>query len=402
MTFCNDLPLEIMSNILSLVTTKEVRTDWSGRYWTDVPDANTTYLQRMARYTLVCRRWNTLLWQNHPDTICVLPSSPLVNVLHKIPFLSKLKLQVGFSSVQRDLNIFIDNLFAKTAWTCFADVLPYLKHFELGSTFKNDNIRALHRNIMKMDPNHWDRDFLMTDFAKHGTLDDSVMFTLPSSKEKYTLQRFVRFPEGMRLICRTVPHEMLNVAILELNQPSYVNDKDVRFLKRATHLQSFRCGSLCCEGGCSVGNLLTVKLLQYLPPTLLELKLGSSPGFILPNRCRWPPGLQKLFVRDIQFSAPSAGLLPNSLQHFGIDFSKDAEDGMEYPFNEFDVSSLPRGLKRLEVIGIDAIKIIGTPPPTLQTVITNDVASFDRYSFPLGCNFITYEWKYDCESDWYF
>jgi hypothetical protein len=92
---------------------------------------------------------------------------------------------------------------------------------------------------------------------------------------------------------------MLNVAILELYQPSFVNDKDVRFLKRATRLQSFRCGSLCCEGGCSVGNLLTVKLLQYLAPALLELKLGSSPGFILPNpyQCRWPPGLQTLFMK---------------------------------------------------------------------------------------------------------
>ncbi len=397
---CDDLPLEVMSNILALVTAKTVRTDWSRKD----SDANITYLQRMARYTSVCKKWNILLWQNHPETICVKPSSPLVNLLHKIPFLSKLTLEVGFSAVQRDLNIFIDNLCAKIEWTCFADVLPYLKHFELASTFKNDNRRALYRNIMKMAPDfgpmdpNFERDMLITDFATHGTLDDDVMFVLPSSKEKYTLQRFVRFPEGMRLICRTVPHEMLNIAILKLDQPSYVNDKDVRFLKRATHLQSFQCSSLYCDR-CSVGNSLTVKLLQYLPPTLLELKLGSSPEFTLPNRCRWPPGLNKLLIRGIQFCAPSAGILPNSLQHLGIDFSNEVEDGMEYPFDEFDMTSLPRGLKCLEVIGIDAIKIIGTAPPALQTVITDDVASFDRHSFPLSCNFVTYKRTYNSEGD---
>jgi hypothetical protein len=150
----------------------------------------------------------------------------------------------------------------------------------------------------------------------------------------------------MQLICKTVPHEMLNVAILKLDEPSHVHDKDVRFLKRATRLQSFCCGSLCCEG-CSVGNNLSAKLFKYLPATLLELKLGSSPAFILPNRCRWPSGL-KLFVRGIQFSSPSAGLLPHSLQHFGIDFSGDSDDRIEYPFSEFDLPSLPRGLKCLK------------------------------------------------------
>jgi hypothetical protein len=56
MAFCDDLPLEILSNILALVTAKKERTDWSRKYYSEVPDANTTYLQRMARYTLVCKK----------------------------------------------------------------------------------------------------------------------------------------------------------------------------------------------------------------------------------------------------------------------------------------------------------------------------------------------------------
>ncbi len=383
MAFCDDLPLEILSNILALVTAKKER---KRTCYSEVPDANTTYLQRMARYTSVCKKWNSLLWHSHPDTICVKPFSPLVKLLHKIPFLSKLKLEVGFSAVQRDLDIFIANLLA-SSWTCFADVLPNLKDFELESTFKNDNKRALHRNIMKMKAG-FNRDILITDFATHGTLDDSAMFLLPSSKEKFSLQRFVRFPEGMKLRCQTVPYEMLNVAILVLDQPSYLTDKDLRFLKRATRLQSFQCGSLACEG-CSVGNTLTDKLLQYLPPTLLELKIGCSPAFILPTRCRWPPGLQKLFVRSIKFCAPSAGLLPDSLQYFGVKFSDGCEDEEEYPFSNFDVSSLPRGLKLLEVIDSphDAFKITGTAPPLVHTVLVDDETAVDRNLFPISCKF---------------
>ena len=51
MALCDDLPIEILSKILALATAKKERTDWSGKYWTDDPDAKTTYLQRMARYT---------------------------------------------------------------------------------------------------------------------------------------------------------------------------------------------------------------------------------------------------------------------------------------------------------------------------------------------------------------
>jgi hypothetical protein len=251
-------------------------------------------------------------------------------------------LRFGFSAIQRSLDIFIAKLLVDSR-TCFADVLPNLKDFELVSTFKNDNKRALHRNIMKMKAG-FDRDILITDFATHGTLDDSAMFMLPSSKDKYTLQHFVRFPEGMKLRCQTVPYDMLNVAILMLDQPSYLKDKDLRYLKRATCLQSFQCGSLACEG-CTVGNTLTDKLLQYLPPNLLELKIGCSPAFIRPTRCRWPPGLKNLFVKSIKFCAPSVGLLPDSLQYFGVKFSDGCEDEEVHPFSNFDISSLPRGLK---------------------------------------------------------
>jgi hypothetical protein len=394
MAFCDDLPLEIMSKILALVTAKKVRTDWSRKYWTEEPDANTTYLQRMTGYTLVCKKWNSLLWQNHPDTIRVKPSSQLVNLLHKIPFLSKLELEVGFSAVQRDVNIFIDSLCAsKTSWTSFADVLPYLKEFVLESTFKNDNIRALHRHITKFMESGitHDADGLSYILSQIDALDDSCMSEVPSSKEKYSLQRFVRFPEDMKLRCRTVPYEMLNVASMVLDSPSYVTDKDLRFLKQATCLQSFQCGSLACEA-CDVGNKLTDKILQYLPPILLELKLGPSPEFVLPTRCRWPPGLQKLFLRSIQFRAPSAGLLPDSLQHFGIDFEKGESDLVGYPFSNFDMSSLPRGLKCLEFLGIkqynrDTIKITGAAPLSVHTVLTNNMAAVNRHSFPLSCKF---------------
>ena len=40
MTLCDDLPLEVMSNILALVAAKKERTDGSNDYWTEVPDAN--------------------------------------------------------------------------------------------------------------------------------------------------------------------------------------------------------------------------------------------------------------------------------------------------------------------------------------------------------------------------
>ena len=55
-----------MSNILALVAAKKERTDWSGNYWTEVPDAKSTYLQRMARYTLVCKKWNVFFGQITP------------------------------------------------------------------------------------------------------------------------------------------------------------------------------------------------------------------------------------------------------------------------------------------------------------------------------------------------
>jgi hypothetical protein len=46
-------------------------------------------------------------------------------------------------------------------------------------------------------------------------------------------------------------------------------------LKRATSLRSFSCGAMGLEG-CAVGNRFTDKLLQHLPPALLELKLDCS------------------------------------------------------------------------------------------------------------------------------
>jgi hypothetical protein len=122
---------------------------------------------------------------------------------------------------------------------------------------------------------------------------------------------------------------------------------------------------------------------------LLELKIGCSPALILPTRCRWPPGLQKLFVRSIKFSAPSVGLLPDSLQYFGVKFSDGCEDEEVYPFSNFDISSLPRGLKHLEVIHNchDTVRIIGTVPPLMHTVLTDDATAVDRHLFPVTCNF---------------
>ena len=135
MTLFDDLPLEVMSKILALVAAKKERTDWSGKYWTDVPDANTTYLQRMARYTLVSKKWNGLLWQNHPHKIRAKASSPVVKLLHKIPFLSELQIVVRYTTVQSDLDIFVHTLLAGTAATSFADVLQHLKTFSLGIFF---------------------------------------------------------------------------------------------------------------------------------------------------------------------------------------------------------------------------------------------------------------------------
>ena len=149
MALCDDLPLEVMSKILELVTAKPQMTHWSGNYSVnpdnpDYKDANTTYLQRMARYSLVCKKWNGLLWQNHPREICAIKaSSPVVKLLHKIPFLSKLKIVVRYTTVQRDLDIFIDSLLAPTAATSFADVLRCLKTFSLVNTFQSDNLKKI-------------------------------------------------------------------------------------------------------------------------------------------------------------------------------------------------------------------------------------------------------------------
>ena len=147
-------------------------------------------------------------------------------------------------------------------------------------------------------------------------------------------------------------------------------------------------------------NLRADKLLQNLPPSLLELNLECSPEFILPTRCQWPPVLQKLLISSIQFSAPSAGQLPDSLHHIGIDFSNSCcEDAVAYPFENFDLSSLPRRLRTLELYGLVSeewgmvgcvkklIKIIGTPPPSLHTVLTDSEDAIDRHSFSPSCKF---------------
>ena len=225
MALCDDLPIEIMSKILALVAAKKERADWSGKYWTDVPDANTTYLQRMARYTLVCKKWNGLLWQNHPREIrAIKASSPVVKLLHKIPFLSELEIVVCYSTVQRDLDIFIDSLLAQTAATSFADVLQHLKTFSLGiffplgNTFQNDSLKKIKAFFSNYPCNNdFDYGFLFgfePEFASTGQLDDhqdatahsiAALLVAPTArtreKSKCTLKRFVRFPEGMKLEC---------------------------------------------------------------------------------------------------------------------------------------------------------------------------------------------------------
>ena len=146
--------------------------------------------------------------------------------------------------------------------------------------------------------------------------------------------------------------------------------------------------------GCFVGNRLTDKLLQHLPLALLELKLDCSP--VLPTRCQWPAGWQKLFLNSIQFNAPSAGRLPDSLQHLGIDFRKGGEGSVGYQYENFDMSSLPCGLRFLELIGLcpDAwglkfkkVKCIGAPPPSVLAVLTDNEEAFDPHSFSPSCKF---------------
>jgi len=399
MTLCDDLPLEVLSKILALVAAKKERTDWSGKYWSENPDANSTYMQRMARYTLVCKKWNGLFWSNHPPEIRAMKaSSPVVKLLHKIPFLSELQIVVRYTTVQHDLDIFVHTLLAGTAATSFADVLPCLKTLSLTNTFQNDNVRAIQRIFAKCTcKNDDDDDFLFgggSEFARTGYLDDCHEWMFPVTREKYTLQRFVRFPEGMKLELSQIvpPQDMLNVAILKLCSPSDMTDKDLTSLKRATSLRSFSCGAMGLEG-CFVGNGLTDKLLQHMPPALLELKLDCSPEFVLPTRCRWPAGLQKLFLKSIQFSAPSAGRLPDSLQHLVIDLRRGGEGSSEYPYENFDLSSLPRGLHSLELIGPDQwrqkpkVKCTGAPPPSVLAVLTDNEEAFDRHSFPPSCKF---------------
>jgi hypothetical protein len=405
MTLFDDLPLEVMSKILALVAAKKERTDW-----TEVPDAKSTYLQRMARYTLVCKKWNGLFWSNHPLEIRTMKaSSPVVKLLHKIPFLSELQIVVRYTAVQSDLDIFVHTLLAGTAATSFADVLPCLKTLSLTHTFQNDNVWAIQKIFAKFrrKDDHFDEQgFLFgrgSDFARTGLLDDYHGWMFPVTREKYTLQRFVRFPEGMKLQLSQIvpPQDMLNVAILKLCSPSDMTDKDLTCLKRATSLRSFSCVGLkgspnLSPAGCVVGNRLTDKLLQHLPLALLELKLGCSPEFILPTRCQWPAGLQKLFLNSIQFNAPSAGRLPDSLQHLGIDFRKGGEGSVGYQHENFDMSSLPRGLRFLELLGLcpDAwglkfkkVKCTGAPPPSVLAVLTDNEEAFDPHSFPPSCKF---------------
>jgi hypothetical protein len=400
MTLFDDLPLEVMSKILALVAAKKERTDWSGNYWSEVPDAKSTYLQRMARYTLVCKKWNRLFWSNHPLEIEMKASSPVVKLLHKIPFLSELQIVVRYTTVQSDLDIFVHTLLAGTAATSFADVLPRLKTLSLTNTFQNDNVRAIQGIFAKCTcKNDWDDGFLFgwgSDFARTGHLDDYHEWMFPVTREKYTLQRFVRFPEGMKLQLSQIvpPQGMLNVAILKLCSPSDMTDKDLKCLKRATSLRSFSCGAMGLEG-CHVGNRLTDKLLQHMPPTLLELKLDCSPEFILPTSCQWPAGLQKLLLNHIQFRAPSAGRLPDSLQYLGIDLRRGGESSEGYQYENFDLSSLPRGLLSLELIGLrqgawglnQKVKCIGAPPPSVLAVLTDNEEAFDPHSFPPSCKF---------------
>ena len=127
---------------------------------------------------------------------------------------------------------------------------------------------------------------------------------------------------------------------------------------------------------------------------MLELNLECSTDFNLPLA----PCLQKLFISSIQFSAPSAGQLPDSLHHIGISFDRGGEDAVAYPFENFDLSSLPRGLRTLELHGLVSkwgmggrveklIKITGTPPPCLHTVLTDNEDAIDKHLFSPACKF---------------
>ena len=85
--------------------------------------------------------------------------------------------------------------------------------------------------------------------------------------------------------------------------------------------------------------------------------------------------------------------MTDSLQHLGITFCGGDEDAVEYSYENFDLSSLPRGLHSLKLAGLsqwDAnkmIKFIGAPPPSLHTVLTDNEKAFDRNLFPPSSKF---------------
>ena len=208
---------------------------------------------------------------------------------------SELEIEVRYTTVQRDLDIFIDSLLAPTAATSFADVLQHLETLSLGNTFQSDNLKKIRSIFANHARNHdsphdtsyaelddMRHDLLFafeSEFARTGHLDDDCDWMFPVTREKCTLKRFVRFPEGMKLKCTQIvpPQDILNVAIVQIRQPADVTGEELTGLKRARYLQSFQCHSMTLEG-CRVGTKLRAdKLLQNLPPSLLELNLECSP-----------------------------------------------------------------------------------------------------------------------------